>query len=152
MASNPSAQLGFLTDAAHLLAITSPETSAYLLRRRNDLVISHGLELSDVHRQHVCTSCGHIMMIGQGSKLKLETQRALHKKTRRQPTTRQPTTRQPAASSGPSKVFSCAKCSCETRVIMPLPPPIVRKKPIQPTTAASDPVRSSYSGRGEAVC
>ncbi|KAK3293223.1 uncharacterized protein B0H64DRAFT_208311 [Chaetomium fimeti] len=58
--------LNFLYDAGHLLAITAPETSAYLMGRRNDLMLEHELTLSDKHRQHVCSCCGRIMLLGQG--------------------------------------------------------------------------------------
>ncbi|KAH6847872.1 hypothetical protein B0I37DRAFT_415578 [Chaetomium sp. MPI-CAGE-AT-0009] len=62
-----TASLSFLSDAGHLLAITAPETSAYLMGRRNDLMFEHELTLSDKHRQHVCSCCGRIMLLGQGT-------------------------------------------------------------------------------------
>ncbi len=131
MASNLSAQLKFLTDASHLLAAAAPETSAYLMRRRNNLMVNHDLELSDVQRQHACTSCGHIMILGQGTKLEFEPRKSFHSRTRSRVATRQPPDR------GMSKVFICASCSRETRVAMSPPQPIARgKKPAPPTAAA----------------
>lgn len=81
-----SAQLSFLMDAAHLLRQSAPETSAYLMRRRMDLVSGTSMtattanavsaatsatgtllaaaQQKDAHRQHICACCGHIMIPG----------------------------------------------------------------------------------------
>ena len=86
-AASTTAQLRFLTDAAHLLRQTAPETSAYLMHHRTD-VLAQNLAASssssttasnsiassaqaafaftqtDAQRQHVCTCCGHILIPG----------------------------------------------------------------------------------------
>ncbi|KAK8108159.1 uncharacterized protein PG998_010172 [Apiospora kogelbergensis] len=74
--------LRYLTDAAHLLAQTAPETSAHLMARRNDFMFENNLELSDRQREHICGSCGHIMVPGAGDVLKLETDKAIRKSRR----------------------------------------------------------------------
>ncbi len=125
MASHVSAQLRFLTDAAHLLATTAPETSAYLMHRRTELALSHDLPLSDVQRQHVCTSCGHIMMPGRGGDaLRFETGRAARQKAKKKATTRKPA----PAERGITKVAACGSCLRETRIALPAPSPVTRKK------------------------
>lgn len=76
MAAATSTQLCFLTDAAHLLRQSAPQTSAYLMSRRIDLAASSqsvaapagssiaALPQTDVQRQHVCTCCGLILIPG----------------------------------------------------------------------------------------
>ncbi|KAK0385920.1 hypothetical protein NLU13_7095 [Sarocladium strictum] len=54
----------FLTDAAHLLRVSAPETSAHLMRHCADLLQQNGIPLPENHHQHSCASCGHIMIPG----------------------------------------------------------------------------------------
>ncbi|EPE05287.1 rnase p rpr2 rpp21 snm1 subunit domain-containing protein [Ophiostoma piceae UAMH 11346] len=86
-AASTTAQLRFLTDAAHLLRQTAPETSAYLMHHRTDVLAQNlaasasssttasnsiassaqaalAFTQSDAQRQHVCTCCGHILIPG----------------------------------------------------------------------------------------
>ncbi|KAI8419276.1 hypothetical protein FOFC_01853 [Fusarium oxysporum] len=44
--------IDFLTDAAHLLRATAPETSAHLMSQRGHLLQQYGVILSDAQRQH----------------------------------------------------------------------------------------------------
>ncbi|KAJ4306983.1 hypothetical protein N0V88_000357 [Collariella sp. IMI 366227] len=71
------ATLRFLTDAGHLLATASPETSAYLMSRRGDLMFEHEIPVSDKQRQHICTCCGHIMLLGQASELYIKPEKKM---------------------------------------------------------------------------
>ncbi len=142
MARNITSQLDFLTDASHLLAATAPETSAYLMSRRTRLMTEHDLELSDGQRQHICSSCGHIMIPGQGAKLKHEARRAVGTKSRVKGAggavvgvsvgvSQQPGDR------GICRVLTCGNCSRDTRIPMPPASPLVRKKgAARPDTAA----------------
>jgi ribonuclease MRP protein subunit SNM1 len=59
-----SARLKYINDSAHLLAISAPGTSAYLMSRCNGLMFDNELEQSDAHKQHVCGACGNIMILG----------------------------------------------------------------------------------------
>ncbi|KAK7756362.1 hypothetical protein SLS62_001588 [Diatrype stigma] len=136
------ATLGFLTDAAHLLAKTSPEISGHLMTERNSLMSSHDLQQSDIQRQHVCGCCGHIMIPGQGSKLKLETDRALRRKvTRRMKAERSATSTKAAMKeANPTrktrKRFECGMCGRYTIITMPPAAPVSRNRPKQPATNA----------------
>lgn len=127
--------LGFLTDAAHLLAKTSPEISGHLMTERNSLMFNHDLQQSDIQRQHVCGSCGHIMIPGQGSKLKLETDKALRRKMTRKKTDRSTTTTEAEMKPGHKtrKRFECKMCGRCTIIAIPPAAPISRSRPKLPT-------------------
>ncbi|KAJ9165094.1 hypothetical protein NKR19_g769 [Coniochaeta hoffmannii] len=133
-ASDTVAHLNYLTDAAHLLAFTAPESSSYLMTRRNDLMVANGLEQSATQRQHVCGACGRIMIPGQNSTLKLENEKALRTKRKRNTSAagRAQTVTKYATLAGPSKVFACENCGRYTRVQLPSPAPISRKRPSMP--------------------
>jgi hypothetical protein len=110
----------FLTDAAHLLATTAPETSAYLMSRRNDLMFEHEMPLADKQREHVCTCCGHIILPGKGSHLQVKSEgRPDKKKTR---------SARKTPGSGPAKVVTCGHCGRLTSIKLPAPTPISRRK------------------------
>ncbi|KAH6621128.1 hypothetical protein B0J18DRAFT_217864 [Chaetomium sp. MPI-SDFR-AT-0129] len=127
-----AATIGFLTDAGHLLAIAAPDASAHLMTRRNDLMLEYDMTLTDKERQHVCTSCGHILRLGQGSELQIKTKPINHRNRSRQ--TQGSKSRAAArldsstTSSGPSKSISCERCKSVTVVRFPAPTPILRRK------------------------
>ncbi|KAK4198488.1 hypothetical protein QBC40DRAFT_178511 [Triangularia verruculosa] len=153
---DPSPTLKFLTDAGHLLAFAAPETSAYILRQRNDLMFAHEIPLPEVQRQHACTACGHILALGEDSKLvfKKHKKPVINKKQRQQPSpaSRVETgKRQEPRSYGPTKRIECGLCSSQTEVKLPAPTPIVRRtvkpahkisKPTAPGAAPSLPKTS----------
>ncbi|KAG8164137.1 hypothetical protein KVR01_006055 [Diaporthe batatas] len=112
-------QLQFLTDAAHLLSASAPETSAFLMSRRTALLVDHDVPISDHQRQHVCSCCGHIMIPGQGTQLKIGVDKALKARASRQPRAKG-TTQRP----GVSKVFTCGRCSRYTKSQLPAPKPL----------------------------
>ncbi|KAK4152037.1 zinc finger protein [Chaetomidium leptoderma] len=120
----PTATLQFLTDAGHLLATTAPETSAYLMNRRSDLMFEHEMPLSDKQRQHVCSCCGSIMLLGKGSHLQVKAEKRASKNSR---SSRGPKTRR-KLSSGPTKVIACGRCGSRTEVKLPTPNPILRRR------------------------
>lgn len=136
------ATLGFLTDAAHLLARTSPEISGHLMTERNSLMFNHEIQQSDIQRQHVCGCCGHIMIPGQGSKLKLETNKALRRKvTRRKEPERSATSTSTKAELNETKPthktrkrFECGMCGRYTIIAIPPAAPVSRNRPKQPAT------------------
>ena len=121
--------LTFLTDAAHLLSSTSPETSAFLMSSRQKLMVENDIELGDTQKQHACTCCGHIMIPGQGTFVEIKTVRASRRKSSVQkPKTSHHQTRQ-YTKVGPSKVFTCGNCGRYTKFALPNPTPITRRKP-----------------------
>ena len=133
------ASLSFLTDASHLLATTSPEISAHLMTQRNSFMFHHDLQQSEMQRQHVCGCCGHIMIPGRGSTLKLETSKTLRKKkttTQSQSSKRGKNIEQPEMNSTsrpetetPHKTrkrIECGKCGRVTSMAIPPSPPISR--------------------------
>lgn len=143
----------FLSDAAHLLAQSAPETSAFLMSRRNHLLVENDMPISDAQRQHVCSCCGHIMIPGTGDVLKIETDKAMRSRTKKQPQPRprpqaqeQSRTKRP---SGISKVMICGNCSRQTRLKLEGPSRILRhKKAAQQKTSGSQDMRAQASGAG----
>ncbi|KAI5864456.1 hypothetical protein GGS23DRAFT_501505 [Durotheca rogersii] len=145
--------VGFLTDAAHLLSKTAPETSAYMMTRRNALLLAHGLELSDAQRQHACGACGHIMIPGRGSKLEIigaskarerrGRGRGKGKKGGRQEkegSMQKGSTagaEQSAPTVGCRKRVTCGMCGCYTDILVPRPPRIARHRATAPSKSAS---------------
>ncbi|KAI3393503.1 hypothetical protein diail_4224 [Diaporthe ilicicola] len=139
VSSDLGPQLQFLTDAAHLLSASSPETSAFLMSRRTSLLVDHDVPVSHHQRQHVCSCCGHIMIPGQGgTELKIGADGV--PKTRTSARIRIRTSKRLKAQSAPSaaatctnsqkpgtsKVFTCGKCSRYTKVQLPAPKPLLK--------------------------
>lgn len=157
-ASETAAHLNYLTDAAHLLAFTAPETSSYLMRQRNGLLFANELEQSATQRQHVCGACGCIMIPGQNSTLKLENEKASRRRIKGNASVTskaQPVSQKPRTRAGPSKVFACERCTRYTRVDLPAPAPISRKKPLATAsktteTAKQPPTSSNASSKKRA--
>lgn len=128
--------LRYLTDAAHLLTQTAPETSAHLMARRNDFMFENNLELSDRQREHICGSCGHIMVPGAGDVLKLETDKAIRKSRRNKgAAAAKPDAKKAGRVSGVRKVITCKMCDRYTKLDFPPPPPIVRRTKAKPAAA-----------------
>lgn len=128
-----SPHASFLGDAAHLLLQTSPETSAFLMRRRNDLLVENDVPIPDGQRQHMCTCCGHIMIPGLGDEIKIETEKSSRLKTRtRRPKLSIPLSQDHARPkpAGILTVITCGKCSKQTRLKLEGPNRISRSKKI----------------------
>jgi hypothetical protein len=149
--------LGFLTDAGHLLATAAPETSAYVMSQRNGLMLEHDMALTDKQRQHVCSCCGHIMLLGQGSELQVKAgQRASQKpRSTRVPkgnrAQRLPSRPQLETCPGPTKAITCGHCGRLTNVQLPAPARISRRKVRveKATTKASEKATSVSSAAQE---
>ncbi|KAM7212009.1 hypothetical protein V8F06_012598 [Rhypophila decipiens] len=122
-----TAALNFLTDAGHLLATTAPEISSFLMNKRGNLLFENEVPPSDIQRQHVCSCCGHIMVPGNGSTLKIDHKRSLDKKARSAKAHKQKRTRC-SNPYGPTKVFSCGHCDKFTMINLPAPAPVSRRK------------------------
>lgn len=136
------ASLVFLTDAAHLLAAASPETSAHLVAQRNTLMSSTGLVVSDAQRQHACTACGHIMVPGHVDVLRLDAHKAaLRRRTRPRPV---PSNTKKSSARNPSgrKRIECTMCASYTDIAIPPAPKITRRRPA-PVPAVSTSVNHS---------
>ncbi|KAI1076465.1 hypothetical protein F5B20DRAFT_326443 [Whalleya microplaca] len=121
---NLPASLRFLTDAAHLLATAAPEASAHLMAQRNSLMFNNDLQQSDVQRQHVCGSCGHIMIAGQQSKLNMDTDKATRKHKKNKSSAR----KAEVPTFGLRKRFTCGMCGRYTDIVIPQPAPIARRR------------------------
>ncbi|ETS85687.1 hypothetical protein PFICI_03712 [Pestalotiopsis fici W106-1] len=127
MATNETlaSSLSFMTDAAHLIAQTAPETSAYLMSQRNGLMFHSDLQQTDAQRQRVCGSCGHIMVLGSGDLLKVESDKTLRAKRSRRRREDKP----PSSSEGTKhKILTCANCGSYTDINVPAAPSLLRNR------------------------
>ncbi|KAI0901079.1 hypothetical protein F4806DRAFT_180469 [Annulohypoxylon nitens] len=132
--NNLSRKIAFLTDAAHLLIKTAPETSAYLMVQQDSLIFQNDLERPDMQRQHACGACGHIMIPGQGSELKLKASKAIRRKIRAKRSNtaksqdKKKNKKQEVPASESRKRFTCGMCGQYTDVSIPLAAPIARRR------------------------
>lgn len=55
-----SIQLKFLSDAAHLMAVSAPACSSHIMSSRDTIMFANDMELSESHRRHACGGCGTI--------------------------------------------------------------------------------------------
>ncbi|KAJ2988265.1 hypothetical protein NUW58_g4068 [Xylaria curta] len=155
MAVDPlPATLSFLTDAAHLLALASPETSAHLMSQRNSLMFHNELDQPDVQRQHVCGCCGHIMIAGLGDVLTLQSGKSTRK---RRPSSKKQKAETAPSRSGCRKTLTCNMCGRYTNINFPPPARISKRRAKQtarPTMVASTAdatVATSASARSTAA-
>ncbi|KAM0349744.1 hypothetical protein ACHAPU_003573 [Fusarium lateritium] len=123
--------IDFLTDAAHLLRTTAPETSAHLMSHRGHLLQQYGVSLSDTQQQHICGGCGLIMIPGQEATLKLDMRRSVRKKTKGAKSGTNSTPKLTPAKEGFCKTFHCDNCQRDTKVPLSAPGPAVRRKTAQ---------------------
>ncbi|PFH55817.1 hypothetical protein XA68_17571 [Ophiocordyceps unilateralis] len=112
-----AAKLRFLTDAAHLLRSSAPETSDHLMRHRSGLMSLAGLFQPQLQRQHVCSACGHIMVPGEGTVVRLETIRCRKRDAKASAA---------KASRGRFKVVTCGRCQRPTRIGLDAPGPTTK--------------------------
>ncbi|VTT61910.1 unnamed protein product [Fusarium fujikuroi] len=103
--------IDFLTDAAHLLRATAPETSAHLMSQRGHLLQQHGVTLSDFQRQH--------------------RKKAKRKKAKSKKPSGNSTPKATEDLQGPCKILHCDNCQRDTKIVMPPPGPAVRRKTAQ---------------------
>ncbi|KAG8675600.1 hypothetical protein FPOAC2_01664 [Fusarium poae] len=119
----------FLTDAAHLLRTTAPETSAHLMNYRDSLLSQFGISPSDVQRQHVCGGCGLIMIPGQEAVLKLEARKNMRAKTKGKKSGISSTPKD--NKTGSCKILHCDNCQRDTKIVLSAPVPAARRKAAQ---------------------
>lgn len=128
-----------MNDAAHLLSNSAPETSAFLMSRRNELLVENDMPLSDAQRQHACSACGHILIPGQqDTTLAIERDKVPSIKGRK-PASRgvqqsassttpaaPPSQQTRAMPGGITKVLTCGTCAKKTRLKLDGPKRISR--------------------------
>ncbi len=100
-------------------------------------MFQHDMLPSPVQRQHVCGACGHIMITGDGTTLKLQSRRELRRKQGNQQQT--PSRVQDQAAER-VKTVTCGRCSKTTTADLAPPDRIVRRKAArQPDQAKAQP-------------
>jgi len=129
------ARLSYLTDAGHLLATSAPGISSFLMTRRQALTAHLGLAMSEVENQAVCGACGNIMVPGCTGQLKFEADTFFKRKRQKpklNPQGKKPRIERP----GPFKVITCGKCDRATKIQLPPPPAVGRRKVDIPQASA----------------
>ncbi|KAG6010874.1 hypothetical protein E4U21_002542 [Claviceps maximensis] len=139
-----SADLDFLTDAAHLLRQTAPETSAHLMRQRAELMYRNGLAQHETQDQHVCGACGHIMIPGQKTELKLDG--CARPKSEQRTRLKRSAAKVPCKRAGPTKSITCGLCRQVTRICLPRPEAAHRQKRPQQAGAINNKPNVAASG------
>ncbi|RGP72123.1 duf866 domain protein [Fusarium sporotrichioides] len=121
--------IDFLTDAAHLLRMTAPETSAHLMSHRGNLLSQFRVAPCDVQRQHACGGCGLIIIPGQDAMLKLEARRNIQNKKKGKKSVSNSAPKD--NKEGPCKILHCDNCQRDTKITLQAPGPAVRRKTAQ---------------------
>jgi len=155
----PPREITYLSEAAHLLRQTAPETAARLMRIRNELLLrapsassAVSRPLSDVQRQSVCTACGNILVPGlDGDQLRISPagpayrrhkHRAAMIASRISAMDNTPLRKDDEVLQwGVTKILVCGRCSSTTKIRIPAPPRIARarkdKSSIAPQSSSS---------------
>lgn len=157
MDSHISAHADFLNDAAYLMRLSAPETSAYLMDHRNGLLSANGVEFTARQQQHVCAACGHIMIPGYQSEIKLMASKRLREKKPQRSGRGKSAGTAPSALNKPrdqrrlgsTKKFECGLCHESTMIDLGPAPRISRQrrrtKGSDATTAQVEPVQMPAS-------
>jgi len=132
-----SSTLRFLSDAGHLLAKSSPETSAFLMKTRDGLLFEHEIPLAEAEKQHICSCCGHIMIPEHGSSLGFRSKKRTVGRpgTAGQQRSNQPKGVEPQPSL--TKAITCGHCGRLTEVKVPAPAPISRRNRMKPLVSGT---------------
>ncbi|KPM34118.1 hypothetical protein AK830_g12455 [Neonectria ditissima] len=121
----------YLTNAAHLLRMTAPETSAHLMSHRSQLLGEHGIPPSDIQLQRACGGCGLIAIAPWGRTIKPKATKTSRRKTKG-PASRSATSTgsstKPLKTSSTHRILHCANCQRDTKIALPPPGPAVRVK------------------------
>ncbi|POS85281.1 hypothetical protein EPUL_004032, partial [Erysiphe pulchra] len=64
MTSEVSARIRFLNESANLLFKSAPETSRYLMTKRNKLAWDNNVDIAETNLSKTCNACGTLMIIG----------------------------------------------------------------------------------------
>ncbi|KAH7027075.1 hypothetical protein B0J12DRAFT_584542 [Macrophomina phaseolina] len=106
-----SARLKYLDEAAHLLALASPETSSFLESQYSYLLAENDLAGPPSRKKDVCNACGTILVPGISCTVKQEAV-APAKPTRKGGKVETPK----VSKSSKMKIYSCSRCSSKTRL------------------------------------
>jgi len=75
-----TARLKFLANSSHLLSLSAPETSRFLMSKCNTLLFDSELEVSTPQKRKSCGACGTLAVLGWEARLGIETEEGDRKK------------------------------------------------------------------------
>ncbi|KAH6885863.1 hypothetical protein B0T10DRAFT_462109 [Thelonectria olida] len=127
----------YLTNAAHLLRLTAPGTSAHLMSHRNQLLYEHKASQTDIQQQRACGGCGNIHIPPINWKtIKHEPGKSLQKPTRAFAMSSRlglsvPNSK-PSVTTESYRLLRCDRCKRETKIALGPPGHAVRLKAKMP--------------------
>ncbi|PHH49692.1 hypothetical protein CFIMG_006370RA [Ceratocystis fimbriata CBS 114723] len=66
-------RLDLLADSSYMLATSSPETSAYFMRQRNQLLSDYGITIPEVEKHRICGACSSVLALEAEADVRIET-------------------------------------------------------------------------------
>ncbi|KAL1634963.1 hypothetical protein SLS56_002047 [Neofusicoccum ribis] len=115
-----SARLKYLHEAAHVLALSSPETSAFLETQYSHLLAENDLTAPDLRKREVCGACGTILIPGLSCSITQETAQPGRPATKRSKVEKRGASKNAKDSNScKMKIYSCLRCSSKTRLRIP---------------------------------
>lgn len=117
------AQLKFLSDAAHLLAVNAPACSSHIMSSRDTIMFANDMELSESHRRHVCGGCGTIKVPAWTVEVAKETTEGRRKKRMTKGQLQKRKERAAKSRAPGAMVDICKRCDRKTRqsILKPAP-------------------------------
>jgi hypothetical protein len=144
-------RLRFLTESAHLLALTCPTTSALLGAEHDRLVQFEDLDLNtpkkewDSHRRQVCGGCGSLMIPGWSCDVTREPSRPVQAQVDKT----KAKGRKEGQQVEKSVVYQCLRCHRKTVQLLPPRIPKHVKLSSEPTQAVAPLVVTVKESRGQ---
>lgn len=131
-----STRLKYLDEAAHVLALASPETSSFLESQYSYLVAENDLTPPDSRKKDVCGACGTILIPGLSCTITQETNLPLGPKKKGSNVEKRTASKDNIPKK--MKIYSCSRCSSKTRLpIQSTKARMNAPKPAKASTAAS---------------
>ncbi|RKF61428.1 putative rnase p rpr2 rpp21 snm1 subunit domain-containing protein [Erysiphe neolycopersici] len=102
-----SARIRFLNQSAQLLFKSAPETSRYLMTKRNKLALDNNVDITETKLSRTCNACGSLMIIGWHGAISIDP--GIHKRQKKHPK-KMENKKQPRA-----LIYECNTCHRKTR-------------------------------------
>lgn len=109
-----TARLRYLHNSAHLLALASPPTSAFMQTEFHRLALDSNLKLPEARRREVCGACGSIFVPGINAIVRQQSLRPPPHKVSRKEKAKQ---RSSVVESTTTTVYTCNRCSRKTLLV-----------------------------------
>ncbi|OMP88319.1 hypothetical protein BK809_0003076 [Diplodia seriata] len=112
-----SARLKYLHEAAHVMALASPETSSFLESQYSHLLAENDLIPPESRKREVCGACGTILIPGISCTVTQE--QVPPRKSKKKGSKVQKLGQSEAGKGCKMKIYSCLRCSSKARLQIP---------------------------------